>query len=433
MPNNDSIHGSNDSLKARSLTCFFSAALCASLPISAAFAADVPTGGKPGTRAFILSNIYIPATEAPGDCPTLTPGAPEVFLRSLPPEQQKNFDSPDKHEQLFARMHQELGFKWFRMLPRSVADSAETKRGYHQVLPVDKDLASVNIDDVRVQAGIPQGKGAIVFNHSVVAYDSCTNPEDFPMLNRGFQPFLGKVAFGMNLDNKGGRDNFTGPNGEKNVDNQLWRVLGCSKQFREFGSRQNMENVLDSVAAPTLIEISGIDNERNDNDVEVRIFASADPLLADSRGHALANSTYSIDPKPALTSHTRGRIVDGVLTTEPTDIHLRYKQEIVDTVRELRGARIRATLKPDGSIEGGFFGYQTVESFYDFIGQMTQLGTNLSSLSCATIYNAVHEYADGYPDPKTGRNTAISSALSFFGVPAFVVKPADKPVAANTH
>ncbi len=425
--------GSNDSLRARSLTCFFSAALCTSLPMSAALAADAPTGGKPDTRAFILSNTYIPATEAPNDCPALTPGAPEVFLHSLPPEQQKNFDSPDKHEPLFALMHEKLGFKWFRMLPRSVAKSTEVKRAGYQILPVDNDPASINIDDVRTQTGIPDGKGAIVFNHTVVAYDSCTNPEDFPMLNRGFQPFGGKVAFGMNLDNKGGRNNFTNPSGDKNVDNQLWRVLGCSKQFREFGNRKNIENVLDSAAAPTLIEISGIDNEHNDNHVEVRIYASADPLLTDSRGRALANSTYSAVPKPALTAHARGRIVDSVLITEPTDIHLRYKEQIVDNVRELRGARIRATLKPDGSIEGGFFGYYTIKSFYDSIRQMTQLGANLSSISCATIYNAVHQYADGYPDPQTGRNTAISSALSFNGVPAFVVKPADKSTVVNTH
>jgi len=40
-----------------------------------------------------------------------------------------------------------------------------------------------------------------------------------------------------------------------------------------------------------------------------------------------------------------------------------------------------------------------------------------------SMYYALKRNADAYPDPKTGRNTAISSAYRFTARPAFVVDP----------
>jgi hypothetical protein len=387
-------------------------------------AADAPTGGPIGVRAFVLSNIYIATPPEPDVCTTLTASGPETFFQSLALEEQDRYRGDDKHNQLFRLMQDRLGFKWLTLVPRgkgiAPAGQAQTPTDW-QMLEVDADPAESRIERLRERAQITPGKGAIVFNNHILAYDSCTNPEDFPMLDRNLHPYDGKLAFGMNLDGKTTRNNFSNSRGEKGIDNQLWRVLGCMKHFREFGNPDNANSTLFSVAAPTLIEITGIDNPRNDNDVEVAVYASADALSADNRGRALAHASFDVDTSPALTAHTHGRIVDGVLITEPVDIHLRAKEQILDTVRELRAARIRATLNADGSIEGGFYGYYTLTSFYDSIKQMSQLGVNLSSLSCPVIYNAIKRYADGVPDPQSHQYTAISSALNFVGVSAFVI------------
>jgi hypothetical protein len=398
-----------------------------------AFATDAPTGGFPGTRAFVLSNVYIATPREPGVCAELTQGAPETFLKSLPPEQQQQFAAPDKHNQLFGLMQSQLGFKWFAMVPRNSPSDNHAKVPGFPTLPIDFDPATVRVEDVRAQAGIPEGKGAIVFNRHILAYDSCTDPEDFPLLNQGFHPYDGKLAYGINLDGKKNSNKFTSPSGEKNIDNQLWRITGCMKHFREFGDPENANSTLFSAAVPPLIEITGIDDDRNDNAVVVAIYTSADPLKTDNRGRPLAGVSFTIDPQAQLIARTRGSIVNGVLTTEPVDINLRYKEQIIDGIRELRGTRIRATLKTDGSIEGGFYGYYKLESYYDSIRQMSQLGANLSSLSCPTIYAALHRYADGYPDPNTKRNTAISTALNFVGVSAFAVQPTANPAVAVTE
>jgi hypothetical protein len=394
------------------------------------YAVDAPTGGNAGSRAFILSNVYAATPSEPNVCSELSPGSPEIFLKSLPPDQQQSLGAPDKLMQLAAQMQAQLGFKFFQLIPRDMINADKQKRPGLVPLLIDADPDAVRIEDLRAQAGIAEGKGAIVFNRHILAYDSCTDPADFPMLNRGFHPYDGKIAYGINLDGKSGRDKFTSPTGEKNINNQLWRAIGCMKHFREFGNPENANTTLFSVATPPLIEITGIDNERNDNEVAVAIYTSADPLVADNRGRALANASFTIDPRPELIARTRGHIVDGVLITEPVDLRLRFKEQIIDNMRELRGTRIRATLKTDGSIDGGFFGYYTLDSYYDSIKQMTQLGANLSGLSCPAIHAAIQRYADGYPDPVTHRNTAISAALNFVGVAAFVIQPA---VAAHTE
>lgn len=417
------------SLRCQAIAASVATILCGA-PLSSS-AADAPTGGMPGTRAFVLSNVYVAAPAEPGACKELTQGGSEIFLKSLPPEQQAQFATPDKHNQLFGLMQVQLSFKWFAMVPRGYMEQKDPNQPGWPTLEIDGDPATATIDDVRSLASIPSGKGAIVFNHHIVAYDSCTNPEDFPQLNQGFRPYDGKLAYGINLGSKKTKAQFRSPNGEKYVDNQLWRVTGCMKHFREFGDPENANHTLFSTAAPTLIEITGIDNELNDAKVSVTVYNSADVLQTDSRGRALPNASFSADSRPELIAHTHGKIVDGVLTTEPVDIRLRYKEQIIDNVRELRGARIQARLKPDGAIEGGFYGYYTLDSYYDSIRQMSQLGANLSSLSCPTIYSAIHQYADGYPDPKTKRNTAISSALNFVGVSAFVIRPSDKPATAS--
>jgi hypothetical protein len=115
------------------------------------------------------------------------------------------------------------------------------------------------------------------------------------------------------------------------------------------------------------------------------------------------------------------------LTTEPFDVQLAYKEQIIDTVRKLRATRLIATLKPDGTIEGGLYGYYDVESFWHSIQQMTQLGASLSRLSCPAVRTALYQYADGFPDPRSGRNTAISAALRFVGVRAHIIHPAAAP------
>src|SRR4051812_2007283 len=78
----------------------------------------VPTGGPPGVRSFVLSNVFIAAPpEEPGACPQLSDGPLELFLKSLPPAEQTQYATVDRREALMKLMNQRVGFRFAHIPP----------------------------------------------------------------------------------------------------------------------------------------------------------------------------------------------------------------------------------------------------------------------------------------------------------------------------
>src|SRR5690606_2179693 len=71
-----------------------------------------------------------------------------------------------------------------------------------------------------------------------------------------------------------------------------------------------------------LIEITDLDDLGNDGDVTVTVLRGLDPLLYDSTGGFAAGGTQRVDMRwgRELIKSTKGKVVDGVLTTAPMDI-----------------------------------------------------------------------------------------------------------------
>jgi hypothetical protein len=106
-----------------------------------------------------------------------------------------------------------------------------------------------------------------------------------------------------------------------------------------------------------------------------------------------------------------GRIVNGTLYTDPTDLVYPWAVFYIATDEYMRGARFKLKLTPT-TADGMLAGYQDVETWYSQM--MRSYSTHHQSYgasSAPSIYKALRRLADGYPDPKTGANTAISSAL----------------------
>jgi hypothetical protein len=385
---------------------------------SMAPATDAPTGGPPGVRTFLLTNTSPGMPDEPGVCQPLAEGGLDIFFKSLSPEEQAKYPFAGL-KALQGLMNERLGYKSVR-LEKAMPEIVPIVRDHGEAaLPPEQ---AALVADLRRRAGAPPGKGMINDAGRHFAYDSCTNPEDFPYGIERFKPYDGKQALGINLDGKVDGDDFVSPKGEKGIDNQLWRATGCIKVFREQADPKALKAGFSSAQAPTLVEISKLDSIKDDPEVEVRVYVSSNPVATDARGGALQRATYDIDPNPRLQSRTRGRIVGGVLTTDPFDVVLGRKAQILDTVQDLRQARLQATLNPDGTIEGGIYGYYTVESFWEMLRQFTQNGADQTQISCPGLRAAVEKFADGVPDPKTGRFTALSSAVNFVGVPAYAMK-----------
>jgi hypothetical protein len=270
--------------------------------------------------------------------------------------------------------------------------------------------------------------------------DVCMNPtavKDPPL-----KLAEGPVSYGMDLD--GGKDSpkscphqeLTGVDGTPGVDNQLFRLLGCVYGFRSFGQYEanENENRKSNGKGVTLIEVTGVDDARNDDAVQVSFYRAVDQYVLDAGGKFTPWSSYRIDTangKPRYASTVKGRIENGVLTTEPGDVNLPFYGNYTYMNQLIRDFRLRLEIGPDAATgKGTAAGYYDVDQLMFYVGGIGPIHSS-GMANCPAIYVAAHELADGYPDPKTGKCTALSSAFNFAVVSAFIVHPGQARSAGN--
>lgn len=240
---------------------------------------------------------------------------------------------------------------------------------------------------------------------------------------------------------------FIGTKGESGIDNQFYRLVGCNRSFQSGGQSNGFAVEMLTGSWGILLALGGIDDLRNDDEVEVALVANADPIQLSPGREPLSYATYAMDQDPRFRAKTRGRIKDSVLTTEPVDVRFRYVVNSMRLERPLRDARLRVTISDDGTLEGYLSGYTPVEGMYDFLygfrsaknaaGELAPLPLRMGSANgaarvlghtCNGAYHALYKYADAYPDPQTGRCTSISTQYRIKAIPAFVVDVATESV-----
>jgi hypothetical protein len=260
-------------------------------------------------------------------------------------------------------------------------------------------------------------------------------PEQFE-----FKEAQGKIGYGLNLDGKIGPNDFTSPEGDKGIDNNMYRALGCIANYRgpagtlfhfttAFMQQHNYDRVV--------FELTDVDSLVNDDDVTLTTYRGRDPLMTDSTGDGfLPGGTQRIDTRwgKEFIYKTKAKIKDGVLITEPMDYYSFPATAAFEdtTVQVIRGMRLKLKLTPDKA-EGLMAGYTDVNAWYLQLNESWSTHhQSYGQESSPSLYRALHRLADGYPDPKTGQNTAISSALKVYFTQVFVKHPeSTKEVASN--
>jgi hypothetical protein len=235
------------------------------------------------------------------------------------------------------------------------------------------------------------------------------------------------IARGFNLDGKRGngvgpqRRDYISETGEPGVDNQLFTVDGCIKGFGPAGiltvttreSRRNGEISL-------MVLISGIDDERHDDHVDVTLFYARDPMVKSASGKdILPGYTFRVTDDPERTQdfqRVSGKIVDGVVLTEPAE-EIRIDRGR-DTTRLFHG-RMRLQLNHDRTLTGVIGGYMDWRAMANYWGALTIFEGGMG-YATPGVYNALKRAADGLPDPATGEFTGISAAYDIEGVEAYI-------------
>lgn len=257
-----------------------------------------------------------------------------------------------------------------------------------------------------------------------------------------FYEVEGPNSYGLNLDGRTDPNDFTHPNGEEGIDNEVYRAVGCIIGFR---GPDGVEVIFQDKAIADrrynrmMIELSGVDDLQNDPDVAVMLYRGLDRLLTDATGlKIMPGGSQRVDTRwgRKLIRKTSGRIVDGVLTTEPIDeVVIPWMNLSVPTVQIIRDMRFQLELSPTGAT-GLIAGYADVDTYYkQLIRNDSTHHLSNGQISGISLYKALRRLADAYPDPETGHNTAISTALDVKLAQVFIVHPSDEPPAEEnvTH
>jgi hypothetical protein len=260
----------------------------------------------------------------------------------------------------------------------------------------------------------------------------------FPTLTDEPFPFhlsQSKIAKGMNLDGRVDEDDFVSPDGEKGIDNQLFRVLGCLRGYRAPDGDSyffDNQNLITDRFNRWLFELNDVDSMVNDDDVTITTYRGLDGLLKKADGNGmLPGGSQVVDVKwgARYVTKFKGKIVDGVLTTEATDIVFPWATFGIPTDREMRGMRMNVKVLSTGGT-GLVAGYTDLENWYrQSLRSYSTHHHAYGQVSLPSVYRALHRMADGHPDPKTGQNTSLSSALEVTLTQVHIIHP-DRPVAA---
>jgi hypothetical protein len=328
------------------------------------------------TRGYVVSWFFYATYADESHCPDgLNPSSEQVFRRIL----KEANTPPDKIE------------KALNDFPNSMYYLAG-RRGKIDGKPVDVYLNPTSVADPELK--LAQGTKGLGFN-----LDGKTSPLDF-------------------VDSE---------TGEQGVDNRLFRAFGCIGSLRGKPTAKpthpsiQWDMTRDQMQA-WVIEISGVDDWKNDDDVTVTMSRAIEPVVRNASAEPQADMTFRIDPNPRIHNVTHGKIKNGVLTVQPFDFYM-IGDPFSLPEYELRNAHLRFKINDDGSLQGLMGGYQPWDTIYWSFASGGSVNEANVSVDIPGIYYALRKLADAYPDPKTGQNTAISTSYIIEAVPAFIEHP----------
>lgn len=236
------------------------------------------------------------------------------------------------------------------------------------------------------------------------------------------------TGLGLNLDGKVDENDFTTPGGEQGIDNQMYRVVGCTQSYRgpDGSARFFIQDYMRKFNWNRwVIELTDVDNLANDSEVTVSLYRGLDELTYDAAGNFASGGTQRVDDKwgKEFIYKTSGKIEGGVLTTAPIDIKFPESLQRGFPYQSVREWRVKLTLT-DEAAEGVMAGYLDLERWHrSLFQQWPTHNRSYGAESLPSQYRSLRRNADAYPDPRTGQNTHISAAWEVRFSQVFVLHP----------
>ena len=130
-----------------------------------------------------------------------------------------------------------------------------------------------------------------------------------------------RIGDGFNLDGKVKANDFVSPDGEKGIDNALYRAWGCDAPWRGNGNATldlRANDKMQEGLYTMVIRISGNQDPMNDSDATVEIGYSPDKIVKDARGGIAVDYSYRILQSAQYTK-LKAKIKNGVVETEQVE------------------------------------------------------------------------------------------------------------------
>jgi hypothetical protein len=246
---------------------------------------------------------------------------------------------------------------------------------------------------------------------------------------------VSRIGDGFNLDGKIKNTDFVSPDGEKGIDNNLYRAWGCDAPWRGNGNATldlRANDKMQEGLYTMVLRVSGNQDPMNDSDATVEIGYSPDKIVKDARGGIATDYSYRI-LKAAQYTKLKATIRNGVVETEQVE-HLHspriawFYDQTGDT--NFSKGMIKLKLAPDGlsgtGLLGGYRNWRELYTENTFAQDGGQQGIREHE-DHVSLYYALRRNADGMYNEKTGKYDGISSVYRIKMASAYVVDP-DKPM-----
>jgi hypothetical protein len=240
-----------------------------------------------------------------------------------------------------------------------------------------------------------------------------------------------RIGDGFNLDGKLKVNDFVSPDGEKGIDNNLYRAWGCDAPWRGNGNATldlRANDKMQEGLYTMVVRVSGNQDPMNDSDATFEIGYSPDKLVKDARGGIAVDYSYRILQSAQYTK-MKAKIKNGVVETEQVE-HMHtpriawFYDQTGDT--NFTKGKARLTMSADGlSASGLIGGYRNWRELYTentFAQDGGQQGIREHE-DHVSLYYALRRNADGMPNAQTGKNDGISSVYRIKLASAYVVDP----------
>src|SRR4051812_7580510 len=245
----------------------------------------------------------------------------------------------------------------------------------------------------------------------------------------------GRIGDGFNLDGKIKDTDFVSPDGEKGVDNNLYRAWGCDAPWRGNGNAtldMRANDKMQEGLYTMVVRISGNKDPLNDPGATVEIGYSPDKIVRDARSGVAMDYSYRI-LKAAQYTKLKATIKNGVVETEQVPhLHMPRIAWFYDQTGDANftNGRIRLKLAPGGlsgtGVIGGYRSWRDLYAEDTFAQDGGQQGIREHE-DHVSLYYALRRNADGMLNAKTGKYDGISTAYRIRMTSAYVVDP-DKPM-----